>query len=152
QLFFKSTAFRVANRTSVTAQIPSASAFIDDSRIIGFSVIRSSHVPQSATHTPSFEQFQTLASTPPAGHSSARGPNIGWAIPVYRTLLADHLTPVTAYERLVRHSAASTAQTTQHAFLLESVVGGERIARHSFLAAHPRTLIKAHGNKVTIEE
>src|SRR5437667_6411124 len=49
-------------------------------------------------------------------------------IPVYRQLLADHLTPVTAFEVLGRDD---------HAFLLESVVGGERIARYSFIATSP---------------
>ena len=41
-------------------------------------------------------------------------------IPVYRQLLADRLTPVSAFELLGRDA---------HAFLLESVVGGERVAR-----------------------
>ena len=94
-------------------------------------------MPQAFAHFPAFEEFQTLASVPqPSG--------AGWAIPVFRTLLADHLTPVTAYERL--------AGSSQHAFLLESVVGGERIARYSFLGAAPRRVIKAIGKKVTIEE
>src|SRR5438105_10210749 len=49
-------------------------------------------------------------------------------IPVYRQLLADRLTPVSAFEVLGRD---------EHAFLLESVVGGERIARYSFIATSP---------------
>src|SRR4029078_6709041 len=49
-------------------------------------------------------------------------------IPVYRQLLADRLTPVSAFEVLGRDP---------HAFLLESVVGGERIARYSFIATAP---------------
>src|SRR5438094_6870712 len=49
-------------------------------------------------------------------------------VPVYRQLLGDHLTPVTAFEVLGRDD---------HAFLLESVVGGEQIARHSFIATSP---------------
>ena len=100
-------------------------------------------MPQTVAHTPSFEQFQTLAATLPA-HGA------GWAIPVYRTLLADHLTPVTAYERLARSSSGGGGKA-QYAFLLESVVGGERIARYSFLAANPGTVIKAYGHQVTIE-
>jgi anthranilate synthase component 1 len=55
------------------------------------------------------------------------------------------LTPVTAYERLSRRAGAD------YTFLLESVVGGERIARYSFVAAVPRTVIKAQGTRVTIE-
>ena len=49
-------------------------------------------------------------------------------IPVYRQLLADRLTPVSAFEVLGRD---------QHAFLLESVIGGENIGRHSFIATSP---------------
>jgi anthranilate synthase component I len=100
-------------------------------------------VPQTPTHTPSFEQFQTLASIPPA-------PGQGHAIPIYRTLLADHLTPVTAFERLTQAKNGSAAGKG-HAFLLESVVGGERIARYSFLGANPKTIIRATGNNVSIE-
>jgi anthranilate synthase component 1 len=46
-------------------------------------------------------------------------------IPIYRQILGDRLTPVSAFEILGRD---------EHAFLLESVVGGERIARYSFIA------------------
>lgn len=83
-----------------------------------------------ATSVPAFAQFQALARP-------------GAAVPVYRTLLADHLTPVTAYERL--------ATRGKHSFLLESVVGGERVARYSFLGAAPRTTISARGNNVQID-
>jgi anthranilate synthase component I len=59
-------------------------------------------------------------------------------VPVYRQLLADHLTPVTAFEVLGRD---------QHAFLLESVVGLERVARYSFIATAPRLVYQAaHGH------
>jgi len=93
----------------------------------------------SPANTPTFEQFQTLASIAPAAGS-------GHAIPIYRTLLADHLTPVTAFERL-----AGEAGGKGHAFLLASVVGGERIARFSFLGANPRTVIRALGRDVSVE-
>src|SRR5918997_6289408 len=55
-------------------------------------------------------------------------------IPVYRQLLADRLTPVTAFEVLGRDP---------HAFLLESVVGGEKIGRYSFIAAGPSLVYQA---------
>jgi anthranilate synthase component 1 len=100
-------------------------------------------VPTAPVQTPSFEQFQSLASAPLPSSGNGGGGG-GIAIPIYRTLLADHLTPVTAYERLAKRS--------DHAFLLESVVGGERIARYSFLATSPRTIIKAFGRDVTIEQ
>src|SRR5215203_6856293 len=59
-------------------------------------------------------------------------------VPVYRQLLGDHLTPVTAFEVLGRDA---------HAFLLESVVGGEKIGRYSFIATAPAVVYTAmHGN------
>ncbi len=64
----------------------------------------------------------------PAFEAAAKESEI---VPVYRQLMADHLTPVTAFELLGREA---------HAFLLESVVGGERIARYSFIAAGPTTV------------
>jgi anthranilate synthase component 1 len=57
-------------------------------------------------------------------------------VPVYRQLLADHLTPVTAFEVLGRDG---------NAFLLESVVGGEKIARYSFIATNPSLVYQAAG-------
>src|SRR5262249_27122300 len=98
-------------------------------------------VPQTPSHLPAFDEFQALASirTPQAKEET------GWAIPIVRTVLADHLTPVTAYERLAPAGGPAT-----HSFLLESVVGGERIARYSFLGANPRQVIKAHGHHVSI--
>jgi len=50
-------------------------------------------------------------------------------IPVVRRLVADGLTPVSALARL---------QDEPNAFLFESVVGGERLARYSFLGVRPR--------------
>jgi anthranilate synthase component 1 len=67
----------------------------------------------------------------------------GNTIPVYRELLGDSLTPVTAF--------AAIAEESPHAFLLESVVGGEKIARYSFLAAHPRKTFEATRDRVSIE-
>ena len=63
------------------------------------------------------------------------------AIPVYTSLLSDQLTPVSAFDRV--------AAEAQHAFLLESVVGGEKIARYSFLGANPIALIESRGDAVT---
>ena len=59
-------------------------------------------------------------------------------VPVYRQLLADHLTPVTAFELLGRDP---------HAFLLESVIGNEKIGRYSFIATSPSKIYQvADGN------
>ncbi|MCL2641220.1 MAG: hypothetical protein FWD53_10275, partial [Phycisphaerales bacterium] len=97
-------------------------------------------MPTKIPCSPTFEEFRTLVR-----QTTLQPGKTQLVVPVFRTLLADHLTPVTAYERLARRPG------DQHAFLLESVVGGERIARYSFLACSPATTIKAVGNKVTIQ-
>ena len=68
------------------------------------------------TIQPDFKTFSRLA----------RGGNL---IPVYSTFTADLLTPVSAYLRLARQA--------RYAFLLESVEGGEKIARYTFVGANP---------------
>src|SRR5947209_18196106 len=70
--------------------------------------------------------------------SSAREADI---IPVYRQWLADCLTPVSAFQVLGRD---------EHAFLLESVVGGERIARYSFIATAPSAVYQVAGGRAAI--
>src|SRR5213593_1281454 len=61
----------------------------------------------------------------------------GNVIPVYKSVLADFLTPVSAFLKLEKDRS--------YAFLLESVEGGERIARYSFLGGDP-FLIKRYRN------
>jgi anthranilate synthase component 1 len=63
-------------------------------------------------------------------------------VPVYRQLLADRLTPVSAFEVLCRD---------RHAFLLESVVGGERVARYSFIATGPKLVYQATQGRASIQ-
>ena len=53
-------------------------------------------------------------------------------IPVYREVLADMLTPVRAYSLL--------CPAGEPGFLLESVEGGERLARYSFIGSRPTEL------------
>ena len=53
----------------------------------------------------------------------------GNLVPVYETFTADLLTPVGAYLRLARNA--------RYACLLESVEGGERFARYSFIGRDP---------------
>jgi anthranilate synthase component 1 len=72
----------------------------------------------------------------------------GNTVPVYRQLLADALTPVTAYQRLAQPLGYAPAS---HAFLLESVVGGEKIARYSFVAANPEATFTATRDEITID-
>ncbi len=67
----------------------------------------------------------------------------GNLIPVYREILADRLTPVSAFEAIAGEG---------YAFLLESVEGGERLARYSFLGADPFLVLRGKGATVTITE
>src|SRR5436853_2319917 len=53
----------------------------------------------------------------------------GSVIPVYKSVIADFLTPVSAFLKLEKDRS--------YAFLLESIEGGERIARYSFLGGDP---------------
>jgi anthranilate synthase component 1 len=66
------------------------------------------------------------------------------AIPVYRRLMADVLTPVSLFLRL-RNNA-------HYPFLLESVEGGEQLARYSFLGRNPYQVLKYDGAKVSLEK
>lgn len=63
-------------------------------------------------------------------------------IPVARTLLSDGLTPVLALRRL---------GDCDYACLFESVVGGEKVGRYSFLGVDPHTVIRVTGNEVRVE-
>lgn len=67
----------------------------------------------------------------------------GNVVPVVRSVLADLQTPVGAYMRIGRDS--------KHAFLLESVEGGERIARYSFLGAEPEMVVRGRGMQTFVE-
>ena len=71
----------------------------------------------------------------------------GNTVPVYRQLLADALTPVSAYQRLAMPEGFAPAS---HAFLLESVVGGERIGRYSFVGTDPEATFLARRQDITI--
>src|SRR5580698_10494985 len=63
----------------------------------------------------------------------------GNVVPVYADLMADFETPVSAYAKLRAHGPA---------YLLESVEGGERLSRYSFIGCRPRKIF-ACGPKVT---
>ncbi len=56
-------------------------------------------------------------------------------VPVCREFLADTLTPVSAFRRL--------AAGERHGFLLESVEGGERTGRYSFLGVRPELVFRS---------
>jgi len=61
-------------------------------------------------------------------------------VPVYREVLADLETPLTAYLKVAGHPS----------FLLESVEQGERVARWSFIGTGERRRIEARGRQLTI--
>jgi anthranilate synthase component 1 len=78
--------------------------------------------------SPNFETFQRLAASSDL-------------VPVYRQLVSDTLTPVSAYCRIQQGACA---------FLFESVIGGERIGRYSFLGADPFLQINAYDRRVEV--
>ena len=79
---------------------------------------------------PSFVEFQKLAKQ-------------GNLIPVYDAFSADLLTPVSAYLRL--------AHAARYSFLLESVEGGEKIARYTFAGANPEEVFRYAGGACVLE-
>lgn len=64
------------------------------------------------------------------------------AIPVYRRLLADTMTPVSLYLNI--------REDAHYPFLLESVEGGEQLARYSFLGCNPYQVLRFDGKKVSL--
>jgi len=68
----------------------------------------------------------------------------GNIIPVVKTLLADTETPVSAYLKIRGRSTYS--------FLLESVEGGEKMARYSFLGADPFLIFRSRGDSGTVRD
>jgi anthranilate synthase component 1 len=64
----------------------------------------------------------------------------GGLVPVFRELAGDLLTPVSAFRAL--------AARAERAFLLESVLGGEQLARYSFLGRDPVATVEARGRHV----
>ena len=64
-------------------------------------------------------------------------------VPVVKELVADLLTPVSAFLRIAEHS--------DYAFLLESVEGGEHVGRYSFLGKDPFVTLRARDGKTVVE-
>src|SRR5205809_4493239 len=79
----------------------------------------------------SFEEFKELARR-------------GTFVPVVKEVVADLLTPVSAFLKI--------AEDADCAFLLESVEGGEHVGRYSFLGKDPFLILKARGDRTTIEQ
>src|SRR5450830_1971565 len=66
-------------------------------------------------------------------------------IPLIAEAFADLETPLTLYLKL-----AQTQQGGKNTFLLESVVGGERFGRYSFIGLPATTVLRSHGNRTEI--
>jgi anthranilate synthase component 1 len=67
----------------------------------------------------------------------------GTFVPVVKEVIADLLTPVSAFLKIAEHS--------DYAFLFESVEGGERIARYSFLGKDPFLVLRQRGGKTVTD-
>lgn len=74
----------------------------------------------------------------------------GNLVPVVREVLADQDTPVSAYEKL--RTALRVRDPNACTFLLESVEGGENIARYSMLGGMPRGILRAKGRRAEYQE
>ena len=72
---------------------------------------------------------------------------LGNLVPVWKEVLADQETPVSAYERV--RTYLRQRNNASHTYLLESVEGGENIGRYSFIGGTPRTIIRAYGRRVS---
>ncbi|MCW3054250.1 MAG: anthranilate synthase, catalytic subunit [Chthonomonadales bacterium] len=73
----------------------------------------------------------------------------GNLVPVYREILADRLTPVSAFEKL---TATEEPGSNGYSFLLESAEGGERMGRYSFLGSNPSLIFRSKGRRATLQE
>ena len=82
------------------------------------------------TIQPTFSEFRRLAKQ-------------GNVVPVFKPVVADTLTPVSAYLRL--------AEGRPYSFMLESVEGGETLGRYTFLGVNPFMIVRCRGNRITIE-
>src|SRR5207253_3492839 len=78
----------------------------------------------------SFDEFKELARR-------------GTFVPVVKEIVADLLTPVSAFLKIAEHA--------DYAFLLESVEGGEHVGRYSFLGKDPFLILRAKDGKTTID-
>jgi len=77
-----------------------------------------------------FEEFKELAQR-------------GTFVPVCKEIVADLLTPVSAFLKIAEHS--------DYAFLLESVEGGEHVGRYSFLGKDPFLILRSREGKTIVD-
>jgi len=81
-------------------------------------------------YNPSFKTFEKLAKR-------------GNLIPIFREVLADTETPVSVLMKL---------RSKQQVFLLESVEGGEKWGRYTFLGSDPHVIFRVRGKDVLIQK
>jgi anthranilate synthase component 1 len=67
----------------------------------------------------------------------------GTFVPVVKEIMADLLTPVSAFLKIAEHS--------DYAFLFESVEGGEQVARYSFLGKDPFLVLRSRDGKTVMD-
>ncbi|MEE8124807.1 MAG: anthranilate synthase component I [Nitrospirales bacterium] len=67
----------------------------------------------------------------------------GNLVPIYREILADFDTPVSAFSKI---------NSGPHAFLFESIEGGENWARYSFLGSHPSVVFWEENGEVITQK
>ena len=65
-------------------------------------------------------------------------------IPVYKKILADLLTPISAYMRLGKNA--------EYAFILESVEKGEQYGRYSFIGRNPEMVISSENGETQLKK
>jgi anthranilate synthase component 1 len=82
-------------------------------------------------HITTYEEFQELATR-------------GTFVPVYKEIVADLLTPVSAFQKIAEYS--------DYAFLFESVEGGEQVGRYSFLGKDPFLIARSRGGKTIVDQ
>src|SRR6187397_1722327 len=86
---------------------------------------------QRAMKITSFDEFKDLARR-------------GTFVPVCKEIVADLLTPVSAFLKIAEHA--------DYAFLLESVEGGEHVGRYSFLGKDPFLILRGKNGETEIEK
>ena len=67
----------------------------------------------------------------------------GTFVPVCKEIVADLLTPVSAFLKIAEHA--------DYAFLLESVEGGEHVGRYSFLGKDPFLILRSRDGRTTLD-
>jgi anthranilate synthase component 1 len=93
--------------------------------------------------SPNFAEFQRLARK-------------GNVVPVYRAIVADLLSPVSAFLKLAPQAPvgagprARPAQDQPYSFLLESVEGGERVGRYTFFGVDPFQVVSCRGHQIRL--